>query len=158
MKTQMMITTLALLLTHAAQAEIPAELIDFAGQDRQRQQVTAPPSDALEVVDAVRVDTLYTDHQLVEIAVGNLGFEKEIHVYDHGPMYEFEKRVTVRIGSREDFRLLRANGTYLGQKNGRDHFVFRLNSGHRAKPAPGFDLYVKMGGRQYELKGVRFDR
>lgn len=149
---------LSLLLSFTAQAEIPAEFLKMGGQNGQRQTIDSQNTDGVvTVVDAARIDTLYSDLQLLEVTVANLGHEKEIFVYDLAEMYEFERNVTVRfVKDRFQFDFNDGAALYLGKTNdGRDRFLISLLSSSRSSENAPVSIYVKMAGRQFEATNVK---
>lgn len=148
----------SLLLSTTAHAEIPAEILKMGGQNGQRQTIDAQTTDGtVTVVDAARIDTLYSDVQLLEITVSNLGLEKEIFVYDLAEMYEFERNVKVQIvKERHQFDFRDGAALYLGKTHdGRDRFLISLTSTFRPTATAPVSIYVKMAGRQYEATNVK---
>ena len=149
---------LSLLLSSTAHAAIPAEFLNMGGQSGKRQTIDSQNTDGVvTVVDAARIDTLYSDLQLLEITMSNLGHEKEIFVYDLAEMYEFDRNVKVQIvKDRHQFEFRDGAALYLGKtSDGRDRFLISLSSTFRSTETAPVSIYVKMAGRQFETTNVK---
>ena len=73
------------LLTSAnALAEIPEEFYQMSsGHTGIRQNIRSQESDGIVAVSgAIRVDTLYSDIQVIELEIADLSFDKQIFIYD----------------------------------------------------------------------------
>ncbi len=107
----------------------------------------------VEVLGALQFNTLYSHIQIVEITVKNLGYHKQIYLYEHNETWDFNKSITVRL--HDDSLSFRADyadgaGLYLGPtEDGRDRFIVKLNSSVRSNQLP-IDVYVKMGDQQFQ--------
>jgi hypothetical protein len=96
-----------------------------------------------------------TVDQLLELAVANHGWEKEIYIYDQG--VELGSK-TLKATYAQDVSGLYSgpSGTalYIGKRySGYDVFVVRLAK--RPRPAASLDIYIKMGGNQVRTTNVK---
>ena len=151
---KMFLSGLVLFSAVSAHAEIPA---DFLKGNCQRQSIASIDKvGAIDVTDAYHCDALFTKQQLIEIAVEDLGYRKEIYLvdYDAGPSNSrYRTMHIVRNASEFNGALgtLDNLALYLGKNQGRDVFVLRLAAPFRPK-LTRLEIYVKTGSQQQEIR------
>ena len=119
------------------------------------------------IVDRAYVWThLYGQEMILEIRVLDLGFEKEIWIYDRYATYDFEKSKRVSwLGEDEEIGALRRGGPkayYAGSHGKRDVIYLKipvqsvLSWNNNVLPH-GLDIFVKMGEREHAARNVQVE-
>lgn len=158
MKQQIGLVILGLCISLNVYSKIPNEYFRYGVGNCYRQLINNGSSWNLSIMDAVSCDSLYADDLILQVAIDNIDYHKEIYIYDH---FNFSSvRVFILKNQRFDFYDLYGGPTgaalYQGQnEKGQDVFLIRLVNSFRPKTSQ-ISLYVKMSGRQYQIENIRF--